>query len=93
MLSLCLMQAGSSVLTSAVSEAGRARHRRLQGRAVPGRRVTFTSASAPAKKEEKHAPSPQAAGGEKKPQRTTKPLQDNICQGCALPLAGGDTSR
>lgn len=39
----------------------RADHRRLRGRTTPGRGVTLASASVTAKKEEKHAPSPQAA--------------------------------
>lgn len=40
----------------------RADHRRLQGTTAPGRGVTLASTSVTAKKEEKHAPSPQAAG-------------------------------
>jgi len=89
---VCLTQPGSSVLTSAASEASRAdcigcREERCQ--AEESRSPPY----AQAKKEEKHAPSLQAAGNKKKPQRTTKSSQSNICQGYTPPLAGQDTSR
>lgn len=58
-----------------------AHHRGLRGRTTPGRGVTLASASVTAEKEEKHAPSPQAAG-EKRNHRGAQSHREHLPAPC-----------